>query len=80
MDAKITGRFIAALRREKGLTQKQLAQMLAVTDKAVSRWETGKGLPDTALLAPLATALDVSVGELLCAGWSNRSCGSRRIM
>lgn len=65
MDAADTGRFIADLRKEKGYTQKDLAEKLAVTDKAVSRWETGKGLPDTALLKPLADELGVSVGELL---------------
>ena len=65
MDAKVTGAFIAQLRREQGLTQKELADCLGVTDKAVSRWETGKGLPDTALLKPLGDVLGVSVGELL---------------
>lgn len=65
MDIKATGRFIAALRKEKGYTQKDLAQKLMVTDKAISRWETGKGLPDSALLKPLAECLGVSVGELL---------------
>lgn len=68
MDAKKTGAFIAALRRERGLTQKELAERLAVSDKAVSRWETGKGFPDTGLLPPLAEALGVSVGELLAGG------------
>lgn len=65
MNIENTGRFIAELRREKGLTQAELAQQLGVTDKAVSRWETGKGLPDTSLLRPLAAALEVSIGELL---------------
>lgn len=65
MDINKTGAFIAALRKERGYTQKELADRLAVTDKAVSRWETGKGLPDTALLSPLASALGVTVGELL---------------
>ena len=65
MDAKTTGRFIADLRKQRGLTQKELAEQLMVTDKAVSRWETGKGLPDTSLLKPLAELLGVSVGELL---------------
>lgn len=65
MDAKATGCFIARLRKEKGLTQKELAEKLMVTDKAVSRWETGKGLPDTSLLKPLGDILGVSVGELL---------------
>lgn len=65
MDIENTGRFIAELRKEKEWTQEELAQQLGVTDKAVSRWETGKGLPDTALLPSLAAALEVSVGELL---------------
>lgn len=47
MDANATGRFIAELRKQKGYTQKELAEKLMVTDKAISRWETGKGLPDT---------------------------------
>ena len=65
MDAKVTGCFIAQLRKELGLTQKELAEKREVTDKAISRWETGKGLPDTSLLKPLAEILGVSVGELL---------------
>lgn len=65
MDPAATGSFIAKLRKEKGYTQKQLAEKLMVTDKAVSRWETGKGLPETSLLGPLGKILDVSVGELL---------------
>lgn len=65
MDAERTGRFIAELRKEQGRTQAELAKQLGVTDKAISRWETGKGLPDTSLLQPLGAALGVSVGELL---------------
>lgn len=65
MDAHKTGRFIAELRKQKGLTQKELAEKLMVTDKAVSRWETGKGFPDTSLLAPLGEVLGVSANELL---------------
>ena len=64
MDAKTTGRFIAELRKQKGYTQKELAEKIMVTDKAISRWETGKGLPDTSLLKPLGDILGVSVGEL----------------
>lgn len=59
------GAFVAALRRERGLTQKELADCLHITDKAVSKWETGASLPDTALLIPLAEALGISVTELL---------------
>lgn len=65
MDAKTTGRFIAELRKQRGYTQKELAEKIMVTDKAISRWETGKGLPDTSLLKPLGDILGVSVGELL---------------
>lgn len=59
------GRFIAELRREKGFTQKELAERLYISDKAVSKWETGTSIPDTALLIPLAELLGVSVTELL---------------
>lgn len=65
MDPKKTGAFIAVLRKEMGLTQKDLAQRLHVSDKAISRWETGKGFPETGMLKPLSDLLGVSVGELL---------------
>lgn len=65
MDKNATGRFIAELRKQKGFTQKELAEKLMITDKAISRWETGKGLPDTSLLKPLGDVLGVSVSELL---------------
>ena len=65
MDKNITGCFIAELRKQKGFTQKELAEKLMVTDKAISRWETGKGLPDTSLLKPLGDVLGVSITELL---------------
>ena len=65
MDAKKTGTFIGMLRRQMGLTQAELAERIGVTDKAVSRWETGKGFPDLSLLQPLAEALGTSVTELL---------------
>ena len=65
MDSIQFGAFVAQLRKEKGLTQRELADLLHVTDKAVSKWETGKGFPDLKLLEPLAQALDVSLVELL---------------
>ena len=65
MDARVFGSFIAALRKEKGMTQAELARELSVTDKAVSRWERGQGFPDIHSLEPLAKALDVSVVELM---------------
>lgn len=65
MDATKTGVFIAAVRRERNMTQAELAARLHVTDKAVSKWERGAGLPDINLIEPLAAALDVSVLELM---------------
>ena len=59
------GSFIAMLRKEKGYTQKELAQRLFISDKAVSKWETAVSIPDTALLIPLSDLLGVSVTELL---------------
>ena len=65
MDTYITGTAIKTIREAKGLTQAELAERIGVTGKAVSKWETGKGLPDISLLQPLATALDTSVIELM---------------
>ena len=63
MDNQKLGIFITELRKEKGLTQAQLAQKLNVTDKAVSKWERGVGFPDIKLLEPLADVLDISLLE-----------------
>lgn len=65
MNENKTGAFISTLRKEKELTQAQLAEKLNVTDKAISRWETGKGMPDSSLLVPLANILGITVNELL---------------
>lgn len=65
MDNQKLGIFITELRKEKGLTQAQLAQKLNVTDKAVSKWERGVGFPDIKLLEPLADVLDISLLELM---------------
>ena len=59
------GDFLYTLRREKGLTQAQLAAMLGVTNKAVSKWETGEAMPETSQLVPLARIFGVTVDELL---------------
>lgn len=61
----ITGETIKRLREKKCLTQKELADRLAVSDKTVSKWETGRGLPDISILTELASALSVTVPELL---------------
>jgi transcriptional regulator with XRE-family HTH domain len=60
-----TGKFIASCRKEKGLTQAQLAEKLNITDRAVSKWETGKCMPDSAIMLELCNILDVTVNELL---------------
>lgn len=65
MDAERLGTFIAGRRKELGLTQARLAEQLHVTDKAISRWERGVGLPDISNIEALAAALDVSLIELL---------------
>lgn len=65
MDAGKTGELIAALRKEKGWSQAELAERLGVTNKAVSRWETGRGYPDVELLPLVARELGVTISELL---------------
>lgn len=65
LDQEAFGVFLQAQRREKGFTQRQLAERLHVSDKAVSKWERGLSSPDIALLIPLAEQLDVTVTELL---------------
>lgn len=65
MNTEKTGKFISQLRKEKGLTQKQLSDAIGVTDKAVSRWETAKNYPDIELLEQIAQFFDVTVSELL---------------
>lgn len=65
MNTYITGATIKRLRELKGLTQSELADKIGVSSKAVSKWETAKGLPDISLIEPLSTALGVSVMELM---------------
>lgn len=65
IDRERFGRFISTLRKEKGLTQRELAEQLHVSDKAVSKWERALSLPDITLLSPLSQVLGVSVAELL---------------
>lgn len=65
LDKAAFGSFLAQLRREKGMTQRELAADLYVSDKAVSKWERGLSVPDISLLVPLAEILNVTVAELL---------------
>ena len=65
MNTYITGKTIKALRENKTMTQQELADMIGVSAKAVSKWETARGLPDISLIEPLSKALGVSVMELI---------------
>ena len=65
IDKKTFGIFLAEQRKAKGFTQRELAEKLFISDKAVSKWERGLSMPDISLLVPLAELLDVSVTELL---------------
>lgn len=65
MNPYVTAALIKKLREARGLTQAELAARLQVTDKAISKWETGRGYPDISLLEPLSRALEISVVELL---------------
>ncbi|HHY90869.1 MAG TPA: helix-turn-helix domain-containing protein [Clostridiales bacterium] len=64
MNQYVTGAFIKKLREEKKMTQAELAESLGVSDKTISKWETGKGYPDITLIEPIAKTLGVSVVEL----------------
>ena len=65
MEQEKIGRFIQECRKEKKLTQNELAEKLNITNKAVSKWETGRGMPDASILLELSKILDVTVNELL---------------
>ena len=65
IDKEKFGAFVAQLRKEQGMTQKELAQKVYVSDKAVSKWERGLSMPDITLLIPLSQALGITVTALL---------------
>ena len=65
MDQQKIGRFIAERRKSKGFTQMQLAEKLSITDRAISKWETGKSLPDSAIMLELCDILGITVNDLL---------------
>ena len=66
MDQVKIGKFIAERRRKTSLTQMQLAEKLGITDRAISKWETGKSLPDASIMLRLCDILNISVNDLLC--------------
>ena len=65
MDQKRIGQFIGQRRKEAGMTQKELADEIGVSDKTISKWETGNGLPDITMLGALCKVLEINVNELL---------------
>ena len=65
MDQVKIGKFIAECRKHKNMTQAELAEKLNITDRAISKWETGKGMPDSSIMLELCSELDISVNELL---------------
>lgn len=65
MDQIMIGKFIASERKKGGLTQKQLADKLGISDKTISKWETGNGFPEISLLLPLCEILEITANELL---------------
>jgi transcriptional regulator with XRE-family HTH domain len=66
MDQIKTGKFIAECRKKKNLTQAQLAEKLNITDRAISKWETGKAMPDSDIMLDLCCILGINVNELFC--------------
>ena len=65
MDQEKIGKFIAYIRKEKGMTQSELASRLGITDRAISKWENGRGMPDLSLIKPLCKELDITINDLL---------------
>lgn len=65
MDLNKTGKFIALIRKEKGLTQRELAEKLNLSEKTISKWERGVGFPDISLILPLCKCLEIDANELI---------------
>ncbi|MDD3416257.1 MAG: helix-turn-helix transcriptional regulator [Lachnospiraceae bacterium] len=72
MDQQKIGTFIAEVRKKKSFTQSELADRIGVTNKTVSRWETGKYMPDLATIQSLCKELDISVGTIRCSHLFNQ--------
>ena len=78
MDQIRTGKFIRRLRTERGWTQSAFAGRLGVSEKTVSKWETGRGLPEVSLMLPVCELLGITVNELLASGWKGRRTANGR--
>jgi transcriptional regulator with XRE-family HTH domain len=68
MDAKKTGKYISDNRKRQGLSQKELADKLNITDKAISKWERGLSFPDISMLIPISEILEITLYDLLTGG------------
>ena len=79
MNQEKIGKFIAKIRKEKKLTQKQLAEKLGITDRAISKWENSKSMPDLALLKPLCNILDITINELLSGEYINEEKNEEKL-
>ncbi|MGN0546900.1 MAG: helix-turn-helix domain-containing protein [Acutalibacteraceae bacterium] len=71
MDAEKTGNFICENRKKQGMSQKELADKLGITDKAISKWERGISFPDISMLIPISKVLEISLYDLLTGGEDN---------
>lgn len=80
MNQIIVEQFIALKRKEKNLTQGQLAEILNISNKTISKWETGKSMPDYSLINPLCEALDIVVSELLEGQASYNSMNEKQLI
>ena len=78
MDNEKIGKFILELRKQKGLTQKELAEKVGVSDKTISKWECGNSIPDITYLEALCNSLDISVNELLSGERLTDECYSEK--
>lgn len=79
MNQEKIGKFISNVRKDKKLTQRQLADKLGITDRAISKWENGKSMPDLSLLKPLCDILDISINELLNGEYLNNKDDSNNL-
>ena len=80
MNQKEIGKFIAELRKEKNMTQQELANILKITDRAISHWENGRSMPDAGIMLELCKELDINVNELLSAKklWKKSTMNKQR--
>lgn len=79
MDQEKIGRFIASIRKEKNITQNELAEKLGVSDRTIGNWENGRNMPDVSLFKPLCEELDVTLNDLLSEEKVSEKCYQERL-